>query len=76
MPQEITDHDRIVQMHAVLLGVNGQGGLARQVKHNTRNIEKNAKAITRLLIGVVIIALSCGGSVFGIVKAVLAINGG
>ena len=67
--KEKTDHDRIVEMHTVLLGANGQGGLARQV-------EKNTKAITKLWLAIVAITVSIGGGVFGIVKAVMASSGG
>jgi len=65
---EKTDHDRIIEMHAALLGTNGQGGLFRQV-------EKNTKAIFRIWLAVIVILLSIGGGTFGIVKAVIAISG-
>ncbi|MFA5276682.1 MAG: hypothetical protein WC417_07315 [Candidatus Omnitrophota bacterium] len=66
---EKSDHDRLVEIHATLLGSNGQGGLCRQV-------EKNAQAIFRLWLAVIILAMSIGGGVFGVVKAVLAVNVG
>ena len=61
MPEEKTDHDRIIEMHAVLLGTNGHLGLCRQV-------ERNSKAINKLWIAVVIIASSVGGGVYGIIE--------
>ncbi len=66
---EKEDHDRIIEMHAALLGTNGQGGLLRQV-------ERNTKAIFRLWLAVVVIIISIGGGTFGIVKAVIAVTGG
>ena len=63
-----TDHDRIVEIHSVLLGANGQGGLCRQV-------EKNTKAIFRLWIFVIVLSISVGGGAFGIVQAVMALAG-
>jgi len=63
MPEK-TDHDRLVEVHAALLGVNGQGGLVRQV-------EKNTKAIFKLWCAIIVIGVSIGGGVFGIVKVVL-----
>ena len=63
MPEK-TDHDRLVEVHAALLGVNGQGGLNRQV-------EKNTKAIFKLWCAIIAIGVSIGGGVFGIVKVFL-----
>jgi len=58
---EMNDHDYIVQMHSVLLGVNGSPGLCKMVERNTR-------AITKLWIAVTIIATSIGGGVYGIIE--------
>ena len=60
MPQK-TDHDKITEIHAVLLGVNGHPGLCRLVDRNTRMINK-------LWIAIVIIATSIGGGVYGIIE--------
>ena len=67
MPEK-SDHDRLVEIHTVLLGTNGQGGIVRQVA-------RNSKAVTKLWIALVIIAMSAGGGAFGIIKAFLAVNG-
>ena len=64
-----TDHDRLVEIHAVLLGANGQGGVARKV-------ERNSKAIFRIWVAIVVLSVSAGGGAFGIIKAFLAVNGG
>ena len=58
---ELTDHDRLTQIHAVLLGVNGNPGLAKLVDRNTRSIQK-------LWIAIIIIATSIGGGVYGIIE--------
>jgi len=55
------DHDRITEIHAVLLGVNGNPGLCKLV-------ERNTKAIQKLWIAVIIIATSVGGGVYGIIE--------
>uniref|UniRef100_A0A6M3K5M4 Uncharacterized protein n=1 Tax=viral metagenome TaxID=1070528 RepID=A0A6M3K5M4_9ZZZZ len=56
-----TDHDRITEMHAVLLGTNGHKGLAYQV-------ERNSKAIAKLWVAIAVIASSIGGGVYGIIE--------
>ena len=61
MPNGKTDHDLIIEMHAVLLGTNGHEGIARQVCRNTKDI-------TKLWIVVAILASSVGGSVYGIIE--------
>ena len=58
---ELTDHDRLTQIHAVLLGVNGNPGLAKLVDRNT-------KMINKLWIAVTILATSVGGGVYGIIN--------
>jgi len=58
---EMNDHDRIVQMHSVLLGVNGSPGLCKMV-------ERNTKSINKLWIAVTIISASVGGGVYGIIE--------
>jgi len=63
------DHDKITEMHAVLLGINGSPGLCRLV-------ERNSRAIFKLWCCFIVTAVSIGGGAFGIVKAVLAVNGG
>ena len=68
MPEK-SDHDILIEIHTVLLGADGQGGIARQVT-------KNSKAIFRLWIVLTILAVSAGGGAFGIIKAVIAVNGG
>jgi len=64
----ITDHDRITEMHAVLLGVNGNPGLCKLVERNTKLIEINNRAIQKLWIAVIVIATSVGGGVYGIIE--------
>ena len=56
-----TDHDKITEIHAVLLGVNGNPGLCKLVDRNT-------KMINKLWIAVIIIATSVGGGVYGIIE--------
>jgi len=55
------DHDRLTEIHAVLLGVNGNPGLCKLV-------ERNTKMINKLWVAVIIIATSIGGGVYGIVE--------
>ena len=61
MPEEKTDHDKITEMHAVLLGTNGHKGVAEQVC-------RNSKAIAKLWIAVAILASSVGGGIYGIIE--------
>jgi len=58
---DLTDHDKLTQIHAVIIGVNGNPGLVKLVDRNT-------KAIQKLWIAVIIIATSIGGGVYGIIK--------
>jgi len=58
---ELTDHDRLTQIYAVLIGINGNPGLVKLVDRNT-------KAIQKLWIAVIIIATSIGGGVYGIIE--------
>jgi len=58
---ELTDHDRLTQIHAVLLGVNGNPGLAKLVDRNTKAIQK------LWVLMAVILASLCGG-VYGIIE--------
>ena len=60
---ELTDHDRLTQIHAVLIGVNGNPGLVKLVDRNTRAIQK-------LWIAVIIITTSIGGGVYGIIELI------
>jgi len=57
------DHDRLTEIHAVLLGVNGNPGLCKLV-------ERNTKAIQKLWVAVIIIATSVGGGVYGIIELI------
>ena len=59
----------VVAVKTALKGYDGQVGLCKQV-------ERNSKAIAKLWICIIILALSIGGGTFGLVKAVLAIAGG
>ena len=61
---EKTDHDKITEIHAVLLGTNGNLGLAHQ-------IQRNSKAIGKLWIAVTILATSIGGGIYGVIELVL-----
>jgi len=56
-----SDHDLIIEIHTVLLGTNGHNGIANQV-------ERNAKAITKIWICIAIIISSIGGGVYGIIE--------
>ena len=58
---DLTDHDKLTQIHAVLLGVDGNTGLCKLV-------ERNTKAIQKLWIAVIIIASSVGGGIYGIIE--------
>jgi len=58
---EKTDHDKITEIHAVLLGVNGNPGLCKLVDRNT-------KMINKLWVAVIVIATSIGGGVYGIIE--------
>uniref|UniRef100_A0A6M3L1I1 Uncharacterized protein n=1 Tax=viral metagenome TaxID=1070528 RepID=A0A6M3L1I1_9ZZZZ len=58
---EKTDHDKITEIHAVLLGVNGNPGIAQQVA-------RNSKSINRLWIAVIVLGSSVGGGVYGIIN--------
>jgi len=60
---DLTDHDKLTQIHAVIIGVNGNPGLVKLVDRNT-------KAIQKLWIAVIIIATSIGGGVYGIIELV------
>ena len=55
------DHDRLTEIHAVLLGVNGNPGLCKLV-------ERNTKAIQKLWVAVIVIATSVGGGVYGVIE--------
>jgi hypothetical protein len=61
---EKSDHDLLVEIHGVVLGTNGQGGLYRQVKENT-------KAIFRLWVILAIILAGGGGGGYALTHAVL-----
>ena len=61
---EKSDHDMLMDIHTVLLGTNGQGGLYRQVKDNTKNIN-------RIWIVLAVLAASVGGGTWGIVNKLL-----
>ena len=54
------------EVTTALKGYNGQVGLCRQV-------EKNTKAITKLVIVIVIIAVSIGGGTYGLIDLLLRI---
>ena len=58
---EKTDHDKLTEIHAVIIGVNGNPGLVKLVDRNTRAIQK-------LWVAVIIIATSMGGGVYGIIE--------
>jgi hypothetical protein len=60
---ELNDHDMIVQMYSVMLGVNGSPGLCKMV-------EKNTRAITKLWIAVTIISCSIGGGTYGLIELI------
>ncbi len=61
---EKTDHDKITEIHAVLLGTNGYPGLCKQVEHNT-------KAINKIWIAIAVIASGVSGGAYGILQAIL-----
>ena len=60
---EKTDHDKLTDIHIVIMGVNGNPGLLKLV-------DSNAKAIQKLWIAVSIIVTSIGGGVYGIIELV------
>jgi len=60
MPEK-TDHDKITEMHAVLLGANGHPGIAKQV-------DRNSKAIIRLWVVIAVILSSIGGGIYGVIE--------
>jgi len=60
MPEK-TDHDKLTEIHAVLLGINGNPGLIKLVDRNT-------KAIQKLWILMAVILASIGGGVYGIIE--------
>ena len=59
-----SDHDLLLEVHATLLGTNGQGGLVRQVESNT-------KAIQKLWIIVALIIASIGGGSYAMMQKFL-----
>jgi len=58
---EKSDHDRIIEIHAVLLGTNGNPGIAQQV-------QRNSKSISKLWIAIAVISSSVGGGVYGVIE--------
>ena len=58
---EKTDHDRIIEIHAVLLGTNGNPGVAHQVA-------RNSKAIGKIWIAIAVLASTIGGGTYGIIE--------
>ena len=56
-----SDHDKLTEIHAVIIGVNGNPGLVKLVDRNT-------KAIAKLWIAIVILATSIGSGVYGIIE--------
>jgi len=58
---EKTDHDLLTEVHTVLLGTNGHPGIAKQV-------ERNARAITKIWVCIAVIMSSIGGGVYGIIE--------
>ena len=59
-----SDHDILMDIHGVLLGSNGQGGLCRTVA-------AHSKTLTKLIIAVIIIGMAVGGSTWGIISKLL-----
>jgi hypothetical protein len=64
-----SDHDLLIEMHAALMGTNGQGGLGRQV-------EKNTRSLFRLWIAVTVLAVSAGGGAYGLIELISKVSGG
>jgi len=58
---EKDDHDKLTEIHAAIIGINGNPGLIKLVDRNTRAIQK-------LWIAIIIITTSIGGGVYGIVE--------
>ncbi len=64
---EKTDHDRIVEMHAILCDTNGNPGLTSQF----RNLKKAFYDFRlRAIIFAVVLILSTGGTAFGVLEIV------
>ena len=59
-----SDHDLLMDVHTVLLGTNGQGGLCRQV-------EKNTKSINKIYILLAVISAGTGGGAWAIVQKIM-----
>jgi hypothetical protein len=56
-----TDHDKLTEVHAAIIGLNGNPGLIKLVDRNTRSIQK-------LWVAVIVLATSVGGGVYGIIE--------
>jgi len=57
---ELTDHDRIVQMHTVLLGTNGQKGLCKKHEELAQDYYKFKRAV------ITVFAFLVGSGVLGL----------
>lgn len=64
MPDEKSDHDMIIEMYTEMVGLDGRGGLCHMVA-------KHEKAIFKMWIFLIVLALSVGGGTWGIVRAIL-----
>ena len=67
MPEDKTDHDLLTEIHSVLLGTNGQGGLCRDFeghKQDDMKFRQDYYQFKRKIIG--ILAFSAGSGALGI----------
>ena len=58
-----TDHDLLTEIHSAVMGVNGQGGILRELKNHNGRIHR----IELILAGMAGSGL-LGGGIFGLVK--------
>lgn len=67
---EKTDHDLIIEIHSVLLGTNGQGGLCRS--HEV--LKKDYYNFKRLVIGIFCFLVGSGVISLGVIEIAKAIG--
>ena len=63
-----TDHELLIEIHPVLMGVNEQDGLCRQVAKVCHEVDNHKKSIFRLWLAITALVVSLGGGWFGIIK--------
>jgi len=64
-----SDHDMIADIHGVIFGVNGQGGLLRQFEEHRKEDKDFREGYYAFRLAVIVTgALTIGGSGFGFAK--------